>query len=185
MRLLSCATLLAALALPAEAQAQTRDNDGARVEAIVTLGWGRLWQWESSQRFRGGINVGAALIIRGDSGLAVSLGADRTLGLTAAPMTFSANARYYFRSDERVQPYVIAGLGLLRLSRRGVPLTVGRARATDVGFGPNLGAGVAITNDSLAIVVPEVQWLEGSWRSPLNMSITRITGGIGSRFSIR
>lgn len=183
MRLLSCATLLAALALPAEAPAQTSDNDGARVEAIVTLGWGRLWQWESNQRFGGGVNIGGAVIVRSKAGLAISLGADRTLGLTAAPMTFSANARYYFRSDERVQPYLIAGLGVLRLNRRGIPLTGGRpTKPIDVGFGPNLGAGVAIMNESLIVIVPEMQWLEGSWRSPLNMSITRVTGGIGSRF---
>jgi hypothetical protein len=91
--------------------------------------------------------------------------------------------RYYFRSQERVQPYVLAGLGVLRLDRRGLPLTGRRARSIDVGFGPNLGGGLAFAGDSVTGAAPEFQWLEGSWRSPVNMSITRIGAALGSSLS--
>lgn len=175
--LLFTATL--AFGVPAAAAAQENADRGTRLEAVVTVGWGRLWQWESNQPKRAGINVGGALILHGDSGLALSLGADRTFGIAAAPLAFSANLRYYFRSDERVQPYVIVGLGALRLDRRALPLAGARSRPIVYGFGPNLGAGVAIATGNVVGVAPEFQWLEGGWRSPLNMSITRVAGGIG------
>ena len=154
-------------------------NSGARVEAVVTVGWGRLWRWESQTRFGSGLNIGGTVIVRGDSGVGLSVGVDRTLGVASAPTAFSTNLRYYFRSGHSVQPYLMAGLGALWIDKRGLPANAGRADGIDVGFGPNLGMGLAYLNDRATWSLPEVQWLEGSWLSPFNLSITRVGGGAG------
>jgi opacity protein-like surface antigen len=180
-RRISCFLCIAAtLALSGSASAQTSRSEGTRVEAMVTVGWGRVWRHRSgATRFGSGPNIGGSLVVRAESGLAVSVDVHRTLGVASAPTAFSTNLRYYFRSTDRVQPYVIAGLGVLRIDRRGLPASAGRADSIDVGFGPNLGAGLAFVDDRFVAAIPEVQWVDGTWRSPLNLSVTRFTGGAG------
>jgi hypothetical protein len=181
--LISCLIGLAGmLAIPGPVSAQAAAAEGTRVEAIVTVGWGRLWRWHSPARFGSGLNVGGTVVVRAKSGLAFSAGVDRTFGLGSAPTAFTTNLRYYFRSTDRVQPYLIAGLGVLRIDRRGLPAGAGRAEAFDVGFGPNLGLGLAFADDQVVAPLPELQWLEGAWRSPLNLSVIRISSGAGYRW---
>jgi opacity protein-like surface antigen len=178
LRLLGVAGMLA---LPGSVSAQTA-AEGTRVEAVVTVGWGRLWRWQSSARFGSGLNVGGTIVVRAKSGLAMSAGVDRTIGLASAPTAFTTNLRYYFRSADRAQPYLIAGFGVLRVDRRGLPANSGRADAIDVGYGPNLGIGLAFVDDHIAVPLPELQWLDGTWRSPLNLASTRISTGAGYRW---
>ena len=176
LALVLMASTHAAAQPPQNGEAQ---NGGTRLEAIVTVGWGRLWRWGSHTRFGSGLNIGGTVIGRSGSGIGLSVGVDRTLGVASAPTAFSTSLRYYFRSNHSVQPYLLAGLGVLWIDKRGLPAKAGRAEGIDVGFGPNLGLGLAYLNDRATWSVPEVQWLEGSWRSPLNLSVTRVVGGAG------
>ena len=170
----------AMLALSSSASAQRSETAGTRVEALVTVGWGRVWRHRSgSTRFGSGPNIGGSVVVRAKSGMAFSIDVHRTFGVGSAPTVFSANLRYYFRSTDRAQPYVIAGLGMVRIDRRGLPATAGRADSIDVGFGPNLGAGLALVDNHFVATLPEVQWADGTWRSPLNLSVTRIAVGAG------
>lgn len=168
----------AMLVLPGSASAQTTPREGVRVEAMVTVGWGRLWRWDDDTRFGSGLNIGGQVVVRGESGFGFSVGWDRTVGLRSAPTIFSTNLRYYFNSTDRVQPCLIAGFGVLRIDRRGLPGSA-RADSVDVGFGPNLGVGLAFVDENFVAALPEVQWGDGTWRSPLNLSITRFAVGAG------
>ena len=171
---------VSALLVPAAAQAQAEPATGARVEAIVTVGWGRLARWDDERRYGSGLNVGASLVIRRRAGgVGMALTFDRTFGIAAGPTALSANLRYYFRGGEQVQPYLIGGLGMLRLDARRVAVVPPGRSANDIGFGPNLGFGLVTTTDRRAFTGPEVQWQDGTWRSSLNMTFRRICAGVG------
>jgi hypothetical protein len=166
----------AAVALATDASAQVSPAGHPRVEITIGVGWGRVWRWESHRRFGQGLTVGGGVTVRGTSGWAAAISADHTFGPPASPTTVTANLQYFFRGDEHVQPYLSAGLGAL------VTKTLLRdATATDVGLGPNLGAGLRVSGNGRVAARTEVQWLEGSWRSPLNLSVTRLTAGAGVR----
>jgi opacity protein-like surface antigen len=167
--ILGCATG-SFLCLPTTGAAQPSSPSW---EAFVTIGWGKVWRYEGPS-FGEGPNVGAGVAIRTDSGFGVALQLDHTFpkrrGAFRGVTALTANLQYSF-GDHRVQPYLSAGLGLLR----SVPDTAG----VDKGFGPNLGAGLRVDAHEHVPVRAEIQWLEGAWLSPLNLSVTRISAGTG------
>jgi hypothetical protein len=56
---------------------------------------------------------------------------------------------------------------------RGNEVVLTEHEQRDVGIGPDLGAGVRVSVRDHLTVSPEVQWLEASARSGLNLAVTR------------
>ena len=78
-----------------------------------------------------------------------------------------------------MQPCLIAGFGVLRIDRRGLPAgDTGRADVVEIGFGPNLGLGLAYADHNV-VAASEMQWLDAGWRSSVNLAVTRFTVGAG------
>jgi opacity protein-like surface antigen len=174
---LSIAALILVLALPTLTRAQTTSQSRPRWEAAVTVGVARLWR--KDRTYGKGVSIGGSVVFRTASGVAVAVGVDRTVGPASRPLAASVNLRYYWRQQERVQPYVTVGIGLLRVDATKLPITGGVKSTADVGFGPNLGAGLVTSVRSGVILTPDVQWQDGTWRSPMNVGLTRLTIGAG------
>ncbi len=101
-------------------------------------------------------------------------------GVTSATIA-SVGVRYQFTAG-KVRPYVTAGVGMLRSTSVWSTARVSGDRViltedamSETGFGPDLGAGLRIPLGSHMSISPEVRWLEASWRSPLNLAVTRAT----------
>jgi hypothetical protein len=162
-------TLLVALAAmglsPTSAAAQSPPVRSSNVEVFVSVGMGRLWRYQA-RTFGRGLNVGAGVIVRSESGVGLSLQVDRTFGISreragyAAPTVAVVNGHYFF-GDGRAQPYLTAGLGLVK--------------STDVGYGLNLGGGVRVRSTTNVAISPDLQWADGTWMSRSNLSVTRLT----------
>ena len=101
-------------------------------------------------------------------------------GVRAA--TVASLTALYRVGSGRVQPYVLAGIGVLR-SRSVWSLSVVQGdrvvqteqEQRDTGLGPDLGAGLRIAVTPRLSLSPEIRWLEGSARSALNLSVTRVS----------
>jgi opacity protein-like surface antigen len=178
MRLWITAFILV-LAFPTLTWAQSTSHNLPRWEAAVTVGVARLWR--QNRTYGKGLTLGGNIVVRTASGVAVAAVVDRTFGPASRPLTASVNLRYYWRHQERVQPYVSLGVGLLRVDATKLP-SDGRVRSTsDVGFGPNVGVGLLTVVRSGGVLAPEVQWQDGTWRSPMNLGLTRLTMSAGGR----
>ena len=175
------ALLLAVAALPLVsarvAQAQTEPRSGSRVDVFVSVGWGRVWRYEG-RAYGSGLNIGTGVTIRVSSGWGIGLETDWTIGPRSAPVVVCVNASYRFRSDRQVQPYLSAGIGALwtRHDRRAGDT---RSPGTEVGFGPNLGAGLRLADSGGPFFQADISWIEGAWLSPANLSVTRMSVAAG------
>jgi opacity protein-like surface antigen len=178
-RIVVTCTAIVVLGL-AQPAAQTAAASAPGLEGFVTVGWGRTWRFGDETRFGSGPNVGGGLVLRNSSGWAAALSADRTFGSPLGPTVFAASVRYYFRSAEPVQPYLSGGIGVLLTKTTNLPPTERSGlRATDVGYGPNVGAGVRIAAGTHWSAHVDAHWIDALWRSPLNISVTRVSAGAG------
>jgi hypothetical protein len=93
----------------------------------------------------------------------------------------SATLQYRFRKT-RVQPYLLAGLGVMwSRSLHSETRVTGPSAAVitehesrDRGFGPELGAGVRLNLGRHFAASPEVRWLDAPWLSRQNLAVTRL-----------
>jgi opacity protein-like surface antigen len=146
--------------------------------------------------------IGGSLTIVHRSGFGVEFAVNRTLGFSPdlapcaiegttcfgpthqgirSPTIASANLQYRFKA-RRVQPYVTAGIGVMRkkVVRSTGPiggpdmLRQTEAEVSDTGFGPDLGAGIRLSLSRAISINPEIRWLEASLRSRSNLAVTRV-----------
>jgi hypothetical protein len=80
-----------------------------------------------------------------------------------------------------VQPYLVAGLGVLWsrslhtvTQAQGRTATISEFETRDRGFGPDLGAGLRVALGRGFTVSPEVRWLDAPWLSRANLAVTRL-----------
>ncbi len=168
----------------------------------VSIGGGlvHVFRWED-RTYGDRTNAGGGVAIAHSSGWAFEIHADRTFGLTppeapcglvnvicvgvghdgpTSTAVASINARYHF-GKHRVQPYLIAGLGVL-WSRSMESLTqvegpiaiVTESQSRDRGFGPELGGGLRLPIGHRWSVNGELRWLDAPWLSRQNLAITRL-----------
>ena len=167
------------LGFPTVTWAQAAPHSLPRWEAMVTVGVARLWR--QNRTYGKGLTLGGNIVVRTASGVAVAAVVDQTFGPASHPLAASVNLRYYWRQQAQVQPYVTLGVGLLRVDATKLP-NDGRVRSTaDVGFGPNVGLGLVSSSRSGVIFAPDLQWQDGTWRSPMNLGLTRLMMGAGGR----
>jgi hypothetical protein len=107
----------------------------------------------------------------------VGAGHDGPLSVTVA----SATLQYRF-ARRRVQPYLLAGLGVMwsrslqsetRVTTPSLAV-ITEHESRDRGFGPELGAGVRLPLTRHLAVSPEVRWLDAPWLSAQNLAVTRL-----------
>jgi len=189
------------LAVPAAAVAQPTTASRWTPEISLIAGLGHVFRWED-RTYGDRWNVGGAAAMAHDSGFVIEVAGDRTTGLEppAAPCGLvnvpcvgaghdgplsvavaSATLQYRFKR-KRVQPYVLAGLGVMwsrslhsetRVTAPSVAV-ITEHESRDRGFGPELGAGVRLTLGPHVAVSPEVRWLDAPWLSAQNLAITRL-----------
>ena len=165
------------LATARAVQAQTGPRSGSRVDVFVSVGWGRVWRYEG-RAYGSGLNLGAGVTIRISSGWGIGLETDWTIGPRSAPAVVVVNASYRFQSSGQMQPYLSAGIGAFwtRHDPRAVDT---RPPGTEVGFGPNLGAGLRLVDSRGPFFQADISWIEGAWLSPANLSVTRMSVAAG------
>jgi opacity protein-like surface antigen len=174
-------------------------------ELFGSIAGGTLFRVED-QRLGDGLNLGAGIAAVHRSGLGVELEWNRTLGLTANPAPcglvgiscegaaregvtsatiVSVNALYHF-GRSRFRPYVTGGAGVLRSAGFSSILHVREDRAvfqeerwTDTGLALNAGFGVKIRLGRSLWLRPELRVYDASLRSRANLSLLRISAGIG------
>lgn len=188
---------LLALLIPAAASAQTRTWVP---EISVSTGLGHVFRWED-QTFGDRWNAGGNVRIIRDSKWALEVHGDRTfdleprrtpcglVGVTCVGVAHdgprsisvvSISAQYRF-TGRRVQPYLIAGLGMMRsrslhsLTQVQGPIAlVTESESSDRGFGPDVGAGLRVPVGRSWSLNPEVRWLDAPWLSRENLAVTRL-----------
>lgn len=173
-------------------------------EVSIGGGLAHVFRWDD-RSYGDRTNAGAGVAIAHSSGWAFEVHADRTFGLTPrqAPcglvnvicvgvghegptsMAVAAiDARYHF-GKHRLQPYLIAGLGIL-WSRSMESLTqvegpiasVTESLSRDRGFGPELGGGLRLPIGHGWSVNGELRWLDAPWLSRQNLAITRLVANV-------
>lgn len=192
------AITLAALALPALAGAQ--DAPAAWTpEVSIAAGLGHVFRWED-QTFGDRPAAGGGLAVAHRSGWVVQLDAHNTFGLRPKPqrcglvgITCLGQARegpdalaalsltvHHRFGRRRLQPYVLAGLGMMwsrsvhSLTQvRGATATVTEWTSRDSGVGPEIGGGFTVRVSRRLTLSPEIRWLEAVWRSRENLSVAR------------
>jgi opacity protein-like surface antigen len=178
-------------------------------ELSVGVGLGHVFRFED-QTFGDRLNLGVSVAMVHRSRFAFELEASKTRELSPIPapcgivgitcvgvghdgprsvMSMSANLQYRFR-NRRLQPYVSAGLGVMR-SRSlhsttrvtGSQGMVTEEESRNTGFGPDLGAGVRIPISRSLSINPEIRWLEAAFMSRENLAVTRLTLRVAYSFS--
>jgi hypothetical protein len=191
-------------AVRVRAQGRTTSRAVWASDASVAVGLSHVFRFDD-QTFGNRPVLSGGFALEHRSGLAFDVDASRAFGLSARPapcavyadgvplpcvgggrdgvlsvQTFTVGARYRFRRG-RINPYVTAGLGVLRswsvwstarVDGSRVVLTEEERR--DTGIGPDVGAGLNMRIGRHLSVRPEVRWLEASARSALNLSATRV-----------
>ena len=202
-RLCSALIWLAASLLPSVAPAQSAPARGWTPELSAGIGNGHVFRF-SDQSFGDEPNVSVAGAMLSHNGFGFEVEATRTMGLTpgpapcgvlvnGAPANCQGDARegvldaaslsFIFRYQVmhyRLQPYFMAGVGILR-TRAVASMTVVRDGAvtqseiedTSTGLGPDLGAGLRIPVGAGLSVNPEIRWLAASSLSRHNLAVTR------------
>jgi opacity protein-like surface antigen len=171
-------------------------------EASIGVGLGHVFRYED-QGFGDRLNAGGSASIVHRSRFAFELEGNRTRELSPVPtpcgivgvtcvgvghdgprsvMSVSANLQYRFRSGQRIQPYVLAGLGVMRSTSAhsitrvsGTQAIVAEDESRDTGFGPDLGAGIRVRLSKTISISPEIRWLDASLLSRENLAVTRVT----------
>jgi hypothetical protein len=157
-------------------------------EISVSVGMGHVFVYEGDT-LGNRLNIGGSLAIVHRSGVGVEFEVNRTLGFSPElarcaiegttcfgpartgiwpPTIASLNFQYRFKA-RRVQPYVTAGLGVMWVR---YPQT--EADVTEIGFGPDLGAGLRLSISRALSLSPEIRWLDAPWRSGANLAVTRV-----------
>jgi opacity protein-like surface antigen len=191
-------TAISLLCLPALGWAQP---DRWSPEISAGIGLGHVFRFED-QTFGNPLNAGAAVSIAHRSGVVVEFEVDRVFGLEPRPAPCglvnqacvgdgrygpreaaiaSFVVHYRFKRNHRVQPFLIAGIGVLWTSSLHTttyvnvnPAVMVESESRDRGVGPDLGAGLRIKLSSHLAISPEVRWLEGAWLSRENLAVTRL-----------
>lgn len=176
-------------------------------EASASVGLGHVFRFDD-ETFGDRLNVGAAITVAHQSGLALEFGTERVLGLTPKPApcglvnnTCIGDGRYgprqalvaslvvgYRFGHRRVQPFVVGGIGMLWTASLQTttyastkPAVMVERESRDRGVGPDLGAGVRMMVSRRIAISPEIRWLDASWLSRENLAITRL--GVRSTYS--
>jgi opacity protein-like surface antigen len=91
----------------------------------------------------------------------------------------SLNVQYLFHGT-RLRPYLTAGVGALwsrsvwsRTRVRGSQAIQSERNVEDLGFGPDVGAGLRVPLTAKTSVAADIRWLEAGTTSPLNLSVAR------------
>ncbi len=207
MRTSAAAVTILALLVPRASWAQSPPLIIAELSAGVGLG--HVFRFDD-QTFGDRLNLGGSVAVVDGSGFAFELEANTTRELSPIPapcgivgvtcvgvghdgprsiMSISANLQYRFRS-RRLQPYVLAGLGVMRSTSvhsttrvMGSQAIVTEEESRDTGFGPDLGAGLRIPISRSLSINPEIRWLEASVLSRENLAVTRLTLRVAYSFS--
>ena len=198
------AVLAILLAIPSAGSAQTASPPWAP-ELSAAVGVGHVFRFED-ESFGTEPNISVATAIRHSSGWAFEAEANHTFGLTPTPApcgvyidgvpvactgsarsgvlqasSVSFNVRYLI-ARRRVQPYLMAGLGVLHTRSLSSVTTVRGGEAfqhdfekSDTGLGPDLGAGLRVPLTRHASINPEVRWLEGAILGRENLAVTRLS----------
>jgi opacity protein-like surface antigen len=192
-----------AMSVPTTSWAQPQPSPTPRFtrEVSVGVGLGHVFVYEGNT-LGDKLNIGGSLAIVHKSGFGVEFEVNRTLGFSPelarcaiegttcfgpthhgirSPTIASANLQYRFKT-RRVQPYVMAGIGVMRekvvqgTGPIGGPDMLGQTEAevSDTGFGPDLGAGLRVPLFRAISINPEIRWLEASFFSRSNLAVTRV-----------
>lgn len=200
----ACAAAVVAtfvISVPTTGWAQPTPTERFAREVSVSVGLGHAFVYEGNT-LGDRLNIGGSLAIVHRSGFGVEFEVNRTLGFSPElapcalegtrcfgpthtgirpPTIASVNLQYRFKG-RRVQPYLTAGLGVMwsksvyGFGPIGGPdlLPQAEAEMSDTGFGPDLGAGLRLALSRAISISPEIRWLEGSFFSRSNLSVTRI-----------
>jgi opacity protein-like surface antigen len=198
------ALMLAAASLfPALAAAQSRPARGWAPAVSAGMGNGHVFRY-ADQSFGDAPNVSAAFALMRHNGVGVEVEANRTIGLSPEPapcgvlingasaacegaaregVLDAASVSFNFRYQVvryRLQPYFLAGLGILHTRAvasvttvRGSTVTLSEIEDSSTGLGPDIGAGVRIPVAAGLSVDPEIRWLAAASLSRHNLAVTR------------
>jgi hypothetical protein len=194
---------ISVLSLPALGWGQDRWTP----EVSASVGLGHVFRFDD-ETFGDRLNAGAAVGIAHRSGLVLEFDAERVFGLDAKPApcglvnntctgagrygprqaTVASLAVHYRFKGTRVQPFLVAGVGMLRTASLHTttyastsPAVMVESESRDRGFGPDLGAGLRWMLSPHVVISPEIRWLEASWLSRENLAVTRL--GIRTTYS--
>ena len=190
-------------------------HSGARLGARPPMDAGSLgkcWPWSRlslrRETFGDRLNAGVAVAIAHRAGLVIELDAERVFGLDPKPApcglvnntcrgsgrygprqaTVASLAVHYRFKGTRVQPFLVAGIGMLRTASLHTtmhtstsPAVMVESESRDRGFGPDLGAGLRLMLAPHVVISPEIRWLDASLLSRENLAITRL--GIRTTYS--
>ncbi len=199
--------LLVALtvAAPRFVFAQAAPDSPWTPEVSVGVGHGHVFRFDD-ETFGDRPNLSVALALRHRTGLGIEFEVNDTLGLTPRPApcgitiddapaicvgeahngvhsatVASVTVQYQF-GTRRLQPYVLAGLGVLHSTSVWSTATIeaGHVRLSelesrDTSIGPDVGFGIRLNVTPTLSVNPEVRWLDASLHSHLNLAVTRLT----------
>jgi hypothetical protein len=199
------AILISTAAIPGAASAQTNPSATWTREVSAAFGLGHVFRYEDQTfGDRPNISGAVAIVYRARLGVELEVNRTLGLSPSPAPCGIAIDARpaacvgrthngvrsatvasvlarYQF-TRQRVRPYVTAGLGVLRSTSvwssgvvEGNQVILTETEMTDVGFGPDLGAGIRVEITRSASIRPEVRWLEASFGSRLNLAVTRLS----------
>jgi hypothetical protein len=174
-------------------------------EVSASVGLGHVFRFDD-ETFGDPLNAGVAVAIAHRSGLAIELDAERVFGLDPKPApcglvnntcigsgrygprqaTVASLAVHYRFKGTRVQPFLVAGVGMLRTVSLHTTTHASTSPAMMVesesrGFGPDLGVGLRLMLSPHVVISPEIRWLDASWLSRENLAITRL--GIRTTYS--
>jgi opacity protein-like surface antigen len=199
MKTSATAVTILALLMPGASWAQSPPS--LTPELSASVGLGHVFRFED-QTFGDRLNLGGSVAVVHRAGWAFELEANKTRELSPIPapcgvvgvtcvgighdgprsvMSLSANLQYRFR-NRRLQPYLLAGVGVMR-SRSlhsttrvmGSQAIVSEEESRDTGFGPDLGAGLRLPMTRSLSINPEIRWLEAGALSRENLAVTRLT----------
>jgi hypothetical protein len=169
-------------------------------EVSASVGLGHVFRFDD-ETFGDRLNAGVAVAIAHRAGLAIELDAERVFGLDPKPApcglvnnTCTGNGRYgprraavaslavhYRFKGTRVQPFLFAGIGMLRTASFHTttyastrPAVMIESESRDRGLGPDLGAGLRLILSRHVVISPEIRWLDASLLSRENLAITRL-----------
>jgi hypothetical protein len=176
-------------------------------EVSASVGLGHVFRFDD-EAFGDPLNAGVTVAIAHRAGLVIELNAERVFGLDPKPApcglvnntcigsgrygprqaTVASLAVHYRFKGTRVQPFLIAGVGMLRTESVHTttfastnPAMMVESESRDRGFGPDLGAGLRLILSPHVMISPEIRWLDASLLSRENLAITRL--GIRTTYS--
>jgi hypothetical protein len=192
-------------AIPRPGSAQTNPSATWTREVSAGFGLGHVFRYEDQTfGDRPNISGAVAIVHRAGLGVELEINGTLGLSPSPAPCGIAIDklpaacvgrthngvrsaaiasvlARYQF-TRRGVRPYVTAGLGALRSTSvwssgafEGNQVILTETELTDVGFGPDLGAGIRVDVNRNTSIRPEVRWLEASFGSRLNLAVTRLS----------